>query len=189
RPLPHHRRGRPRVDAGDQAAGRAGRGAREGSAAGGRGRGAEGVCRGVASRRKLIGEVVAQRVPGDKAHSFFLISCPRHEPAALAVEFSLILNDADSPALGVGRMAAQMEAVAVGQSNLPMIAHPLETLGAPELVIAMIGPLGVDLDLVASALAKALREVTYTSKVIRLSALLSTMSGFDAVLESSPEDR
>src|SRR5260370_9271 len=53
----------------------------------------------------------------------------------------------------------------------------------------MVGPLGVDLDLVASVIARTLRDVNYQSKLIRLSGLLNTISGFATKLVASPEDK
>jgi hypothetical protein len=45
--------------------------------------------------------------------------------------------------------------------ELPITAHPLHAITPPELVIGLVGPLGVNLDLVTSVLSKELAEVGY----------------------------
>jgi hypothetical protein len=73
--------------------------------------------------------------------------------------------------------------------NLPVSTHPLVPQTGPELVIGLVGPLGTNLDLVTSILQRELQNFGYGSRIIRLSALLGSISGLEATLSSSSEDR
>ena len=63
-----------------------------------------------------------------------------------------------------------------------------ESANFPELVIGLIGPLGVDLDHVAECLQTDLRAVGYSSKLVGLSAILGTIGGLNVELKTEPED-
>jgi hypothetical protein len=49
-------------------------------------------------------------------------------------------------------------------------ALPLDP--APELIIGLVGPIGVDLDLVTSSLSDALRDVDYSPQTLRITQLM-----------------
>jgi cytidine deaminase len=69
-----------------------------------------------------------------------------------------------------------------------MVAHPLHSISPPELVIGLVGPLGVDLELVISVLSSELRDVSYISRTIRLSTFIRSVGGLDTQLHNAPED-
>jgi deoxycytidylate deaminase len=73
--------------------------------------------------------------------------------------------------------------------ELPITAHPLHSISPPELVFGLVGPLGVDLDLVTSVLSKELTDLGYNSAVIRLSGFIKSVAGLDAALSDHPEDK
>lgn len=88
-------------------------------------------------------------------------------------------------------MSDQAENGATAIANapeLPITAHPMETMSTPELVFGLVGPLGVDLDLVISALSEELSDVGYTSVVIRLSAFIQSFHNLETVLSEKYED-
>src|SRR5271168_1219861 len=72
--------------------------------------------------------------------------------------------------------------------ELPMVAHPLHSISPPELVIGLVGPLGVDLELVISVLASELRDVAYNSRIIHLSRFIRSVGGLNTQLHNAPED-
>jgi cytidine deaminase len=87
-------------------------------------------------------------------------------------------------------MADQTEP-ATSNSNtqeLPVTVHPLHPISSPELVFGVVGPLGVDLDLVISVLSKELTDVGYDTVVIRLSNFIKSVSNLDTVLSDRSED-
>jgi deoxycytidylate deaminase len=69
-----------------------------------------------------------------------------------------------------------------------MVAHPLHSISPPELVIGLVGPLGVDLELVISVLSSELRDVEYKSRIIHLSRFIRSVGGLNTQLDNTPED-
>lgn len=59
----------------------------------------------------------------------------------------------------------------------------------PELFIGLVGPLGIDLDLIFQQLRKAFKYVGYDTQVIKLSAALEEIKGLPVKIYSSPEDK
>jgi cytidine deaminase len=72
--------------------------------------------------------------------------------------------------------------------ELPITVHPLHSVAPPELVFGLVGPLGVDLDLVISVLSKELADVGYNTVLIRLSNFIKSVSSLTTVLSDAPED-
>jgi cytidine deaminase len=66
---------------------------------------------------------------------------------------------------------------------------PFVVLPSPELVIGIVGPLGIDLDQVVRILKEELRRVGYGSSLVRLSRLLSQVSGLKTKLVAHPEHK
>ena len=73
--------------------------------------------------------------------------------------------------------------------ELPITAHPMETMSSPELVFGLVGPLGVDLDSVIAALSEELSDVGYSTVVIRLSGFISSVGNLDTELSEKSEDK
>ncbi len=69
------------------------------------------------------------------------------------------------------------------------LRHPLVAEATPELVIGLVGPLGVDLNIISDVLEKELASVQYTSIEIRLSHLLDQLTGLDARRFQKPEEK
>lgn len=87
-------------------------------------------------------------------------------------------------------MSDQAE-LATSNSNiqeLPVTVHPLHPISTPELVFGLVGPLGVDLDLVVSVLSKELLDVGYNTVVIRLSNFIKSVGNLQTTLSENPED-
>ena len=59
----------------------------------------------------------------------------------------------------------------VGTSKAVM-KDALPLAPAPELVVGLVGPIGVDLDLLTTILSDALQTVQYSSKVLRITQLM-----------------
>jgi cytidine deaminase len=72
--------------------------------------------------------------------------------------------------------------------ELPVTVHPLHPISTPELVFGLVGPLGVDLDLVISVLTKELTDVGYNTVVVRLSNFIHSVSNLRTRLSPEPED-
>jgi len=53
-----------------------------------------------------------------------------------------------------------------------VVKDALPLAPAPELVFGLVGPIGVDLDLLTSILSDALKDVGYTSKTVRITKLM-----------------
>ncbi|EAQ31547.1 anti-phage dCTP deaminase [Idiomarina baltica] len=64
---------------------------------------------------------------------------------------------------------------------------PLAPSGAPELVIGIVGPAGVDRSKICKIIISELEEYNYQTKKIKLSSLMSALPGFEKV-ESDFED-
>lgn len=66
--------------------------------------------------------------------------------------------------------------------NDPFEAHP-----APELVIGLVAPLGIDLDDIITVIGEELGRVGYATTTIRLSSLLREVSGREQPIVEKPE--
>jgi deoxycytidylate deaminase len=68
----------------------------------------------------------------------------------------------------------------------PVESSPLTPMPFPEVVIGLVGPVGIDLDPIVAAIVRQLEAVQYTARPIRLSARLGEFFGKD--LSHKPED-
>ncbi len=67
--------------------------------------------------------------------------------------------------------------------------YPLKPYPRPELVFGLVGPLGIDLELMVQVLKESLAEVGYgTTRTIRLSRLLGDLKGLTTRLHKGPEE-
>jgi len=63
-------------------------------------------------------------------------------------------------------------------TNQRLSGDPFEPLDGPELVIALVGPVGADLELVCNVLTDELAKAQYNSKEIRVSTLLHQLEKY-----------
>lgn len=73
------------------------------------------------------------------------------------------------------------------QNGITAYPDPLKPAENPELVFALVGPLGVNLQVIIDALSDELKKMNYTCIEIRLSSLLRNLNAFKT-LAVSPED-
>jgi len=66
---------------------------------------------------------------------------------------------------------------------------PFRLQEQPELVFGVVAPIGIDLDQLIKILHEELQRVGYQSTVIRLSELLTEVSGLESELSSKPEHK
>lgn len=84
-----------------------------------------------------------------------------------------------------GSPEARGLATSLAQSdNSPLVPKP-----CPEIVIGLVGPVGVDLDPVTTALINALSAVEYKAKVVRLSQRIAHFFGKEETYKGLPENQ